>query len=455
MQVPVCTEAEWRAGGHARRRFEVIQPPPSVLLRLAAALEVQPDGLDAASAVRLIIAEVRRDGDAALRRLTRALDGADLERIEVQPEARRGAAAAMTETERGALALAAERIEAFHAPQRPRPLVLPGSPGGPGTEGDLELRPIPLRRVGIYVPGGRARYPSTVLMNAIPARLAGVEEIVLATPPGPDGAIPAAVLHAAELAGVDRVLAVGGAQAIAALAYGTESVPAVDKITGPGNLFVTLAKREVFGVVDVDGLAGPTEIMVIADADADERQVMVDLASQLEHDPLAWAVLVTDSEALGRRVADALGADALAQRFTAEAGDQLHAAVVLTADVASAVEVANDFAPEHLELLVRDVEEHLPQVRAAGMVFTGGASPVPMGDYVAGSNHTLPTGGAARYASPLGVYDFYRWTAVVNLSMATARAIAPAAIALSRLEGLPAHERSLRHLLSLPDPEET
>ncbi|HEV3231224.1 MAG TPA: histidinol dehydrogenase [Candidatus Dormibacteraeota bacterium] len=455
MRVPVFTVAEWAASGMSRRRFEVPTLPPAVLARVAEALAqpVTADwvGLDVTAAVRLIVQAVRDGGDAALRRLTLAFDGVDLASIEVGPEARREGAARVAPEDRAAIDLAAKRIEAFHALQAPSPIVT----------AEIELRPLPLRRAGIYIPGGHARYPSTVLMNAIPARIAGVAEVVMVTPPGPDGAVPPAVLYAAEVAGVHRVFAIGGAQAVAALAYGTESIPAVDKITGPGNVFVTLAKREVFGAVDIDGLAGPTEIMVVADESADERQVVVDLASQLEHDPLAWAVLVTDSEPLARRVAAALGEDDLANRFTAglgapadprsvgsEAGEALHAAVVVAPDVATAVEVANDFAPEHLELLVRDVEEHLPQVRAAGMVFTGAHSPVPMGDYVAGSNHTLPTGGAARYASPLGVYDFYRWTTVVNLSAATAREIAPAAIMLSRLEGLPAHERSLRHLLT-------
>ncbi|HEY8740891.1 MAG TPA: histidinol dehydrogenase, partial [Candidatus Dormibacteraeota bacterium] len=350
------------------------------------------------------------------------------------------AAATLAAPQRAAIEAAATRIESFHRLQRPRPL----------QAGELELRPEPLRRVGIYVPGGRARYPSTVLMNAIPARLARVPEILMVTPPGADGAIPPAVLFAAQVSGVSRVFRVGGAQAVAALAYGTESIPAVDKVTGPGNVFVVLAKRAVFGVVGIDSLAGPSEILVIADRTADAGQVVADLASQLEHDPQAWAVLLTDDRALAATVAAELSSDDLANRFGAEAAE-LHAAVVMVPDIATAVAAAADFAPEHLELLVEDVDAHLPNVRGAGMVFAGPWSPVPMGDYVAGSNHTLPTGGAARFASPLGVHDFYRWSSVVRLGPGTAGTIAPVGIELAKIEGLVAHQRSLEVLLTRLD----
>jgi histidinol dehydrogenase len=441
MKVPVMDVAAWRAAGYATRRFSVPEVPRPALERLSEVLGLVGDGLTAAAAVEEIIRQVRAGGDAALLKLTEAFDGVRLQAIEVTAAQRAAAAALVPAAEREAIDLAAERIRAFHELQRPVPVV---------TD-ELTLRPEPLARVGIYVPGGRARYPSTVLMNAIPAAIAGVHEVVMVSPPGPRGELPAAVLYAAGVAGVHRVFSIGGAQAVAALAYGTESVPAVDKVTGPGNIFVTLAKRAVFGVVDIDGLAGPTEIVIVADDSADEHQVMVDLASQLEHDPLAYAVLVTPSRSLAERVSVALGQDPLANRFTAGATQPLNACVVITADVAEAVEVASDFAPEHLELLVEDADEHLPQVRAAGMVFTGSVSPVPMGDYIAGSNHTLPTGGAARYASPLGVYDFYRWTTVVELRPATSLRLAPAAITLSRVEGLPAHERSLQYLLDRLD----
>ena len=419
MKVPVLTATEWARSGLAQRR----QAP--------AAVDV--------TRVEAILAAVRDEGDRALLRLTRELDGVELDRIELDRAPWEAGAAAVTATEARALESAAARIEAFHSLQRPAPLRL-------GEE--LELRPEPLRRVGIYVPGGRARYPSTVLMNAIPARLAGVGEVLMTTPPGRDGAIAPAVLYAARLAGVSRVFRVGGAQAIGALAYGTESIPAVDKITGPGNVFVALAKRAVYGVVGIDGLAGPSEILVVADDSADPAQVVADLASQLEHDPAAWAVLVTDSQELAAEVARALGADELASRFTAEAGDDLHAAVVLVDSIAGALDLAAEFAPEHLELLVRDPGAWLPRVRRAGMVFAGPYSPVPIGDYVAGSNHTLPTGGAARFSSPLGVYDFYRWTSVVRLGPQTAGEIAPVGIEMARMEGLRAHQRALELLLA-------
>ncbi|MGB2939127.1 MAG: histidinol dehydrogenase [Candidatus Dormiibacterota bacterium] len=435
LDVPVLTAEEWRRRVPARR-FSLPDLPAAALARLSDAVGIPVS--DVASGVDAIIAQVRDGGDAALRRLTAALDGAEPAELELTEEEWRSGIEGLRSADRAAISAAAERIEAFHALQKPKALA-------PGAE--LELRPEPLRRVGIYVPGGRARYPSTVLMNAIPARLAGVGEVVMVTPPEPDGGLSAAVLYAARIAGVSRVFKIGGAQAVAALAYGTESVPAVDKITGPGNVFVILAKRAVFGVVDIDGLAGPSEILVVADAGADAAQIVADLASQLEHDPMAWAVLLTDSDELARRVADDLAADELANRFGAEAAE-LHAAVVVVPDLATAVELASDFAPEHIELLVADPEALLPKVRGAGMVFVGANAPVPMGDYVAGSNHTLPTGGAARFSSPLGVYDFYRWTSVVRLTPETAARIAPVGIALSRIEGLVAHQRSLEVLLA-------
>jgi histidinol dehydrogenase len=433
LQVPVLTAAEWqiRVPG---RRFSLPEPSEQELAKMSAALgrrvESGADGVDE------ILRQVRANGDEALGRLTAALDGARPQTLELGPAEWEEGAAEVGAAERAAIDRAAERIEAFHRLQRPATLRL----------GELELRPQALRRVGIYVPGGRARYPSTVLMNAIPARLAGVGEIVMATPADVEGRITPAVLYAARLAGVSRVFKLGGAQAVAALAYGTQSVPAVDKITGPGNVFVVLAKRAVFGFVDIDGLAGPSEILLVADDSADPGQVVADLASQLEHDPMAWAVLLTDSPALAERVAADLAGDPLANRFGAEAAE-LHAAAVVVESLEAAVELASEFAPEHLGLVVREPDRLLPLVRSAGMVFVGHDSPVPMGDYVAGSNHTLPTGGAARFSSPLGVYDFYRWTSVVRLSPETAREIAPVGIAMAKIEGLVAHQRSLEVLM--------
>ncbi|MGI8608868.1 MAG: histidinol dehydrogenase [Candidatus Dormibacteria bacterium] len=433
LEVPVLSVDEWRRRV-PRRRFSLPELPPAALQRLADGLghEVR----DALDGVDEIIRQVREGGDAAIRRLTLAFDGIATDALELSRDEWLGAAAGVPAAQEEAIQAAAARIETFHALQKPTSIV----------SGELELRPQPLRRVGIYVPGGRARYPSTVLMNAIPARLAGVDQVLMTTPPGPGGAISPAVLYAAQVAGVDRIFRVGGAQAIAALAYGTESIPAVDKVTGPGNVFVTLAKRQVFGVVGIDSLAGPTEILIVADHSADAEQVVVDLASQLEHDPQAWAVLFTDDRALGEEVAGRLSRDPLANRFGAEAVE-LHAVVVVLPDIATAIELAEEFAPEHMELLVEDVDEHLPQVRGAGMVFAEPWSPVAIGDYVAGSNHTLPTGGAARFTSPLGVYDFYRWTTVVRLGRQTARDIAPVGREMARIEGLVAHERSLKLLI--------
>jgi histidinol dehydrogenase len=440
LQVPVLTADEWRRRLPSRR-FSLPELPATALQKLS---EVVGRPVDSAFAgVEEIIRQVQVDGDLALARLHEAFHGAPPGSLEVSAAEWDEGVDQVGEREGGAIGAVAERIEAFHALQRPTSL----------HAGELELRPQPLRRVGIYVPGGHARYPSTVLMNAIPARLAGVDEVLMATPPDDVGRITPAVLYAARLAGVSRVFKLGGAQAVAALAYGTETVPAVDKITGPGNVFVVLAKRAVFGIVDIDGLAGPSEILIVADDSADARQVVADLASQLEHDAMAWAVLLTDSRELAGRVAAELAADELANRFGADAAE-LHAAAVVVEDLDAAVELAADFAPEHLELLVREPDLLLPLVRGAGMIFVGHNSPVPMGDYVAGSNHTLPTGGAARFSSPLGVYDFYRWTSVVRLSPETARRIAPVGIEMSKIEGLVAHQRSLEVLLERIGEEE-
>jgi histidinol dehydrogenase len=437
LEVPVLTAAEWRQRV-PQRRLSLPGLSDQELVKMSTAVGRRVDS--ASEGVDEILRQVHIEGDDALGRLTEAFDGVRPQPIELGSAEWEEGAAQVGAAERAAIAGAAERIEAFHRLQRPAPLIV----------GELELLPQALRRVGIYVPGGRARYPSTVLMNAIPARLAGVDEIVMATPPDAEGRITPAVLYAARLAGVSRVFKLGGAQAVAALAYGTQSVPAVDKITGPGNLFVVLAKRAVFGIVDIDGLAGPSEILLVADDSADTGQVVADLASQLEHDPMAWAVLLTDSRALAERVADELAADTLANRFGAEAAE-LHAAAVVVESLESAVELAAEFAPEHLGLVVREPDRLLPLVRSAGMVFVGHYSPVPMGDYVAGTNHTLPTGGAARFSSPLGVYDFYRWTSVVRLGPQTAREIAPVGIAMSKIEGLVAHQRSLEVLMERLD----
>lgn len=388
-------------------------------------------------AVREICRRVASDGDAAVSIYSERFDGwapTAGETLSLDREAMKNALAALPEADREALELAAVRIRAFHEAQRYTDVR--------GPEG-LELLVRPVRRAGLYVPGGRAAYPSTVLMTAIPARVAGVQEVVLATPPARDGAVAPAILAAAALAGVDRIYRMGGAQAIAALAYGTESVPRVDLIAGPGNVYVTLAKREVFGAVGVDGVAGPTEIMIVADARAPAHYLAADLASQLEHDPMAWAVLVTDSPPLADAVEESFSD--LAQRLDrAETVTAAHCSIVLAGSLAEAMQVANEFAPEHLEILAENPEALLAQVENAGAVFVGPYAPVSLGDYVIGPNHTLPTSGAARFSSPLGVHTFLKRMSVARVNAAGLQSLQAAAQRLAMMEGLTAHAHAIQ-----------
>jgi histidinol dehydrogenase len=396
--------------------------------------ETVPPDVD--RAVDEILAAVRDRGDAALLEYTARFDGFT------------GAAAGLAITEAewradalapetlGALAYAAARIERYHRER------LPGSwriIDEHGSELGQEVRP--LARVGLYVPGGRAAYPSSVLMTAIPARVAGVPEIVLVTPPSPDGAVSPAILAAARIAGVTEGYRVGGAQAIAALAFGTATIRAVDKIVGPGNVYVAVAKRKVFGQVGIDMMAGPSEVVVIADAGADPAWIAADLLAQAEHDPMARSVLVTDAPALieavpvflERQLAD------LPRRAVARRSLEDHGATVRVADLPQAVEVANALAPEHLELHVEHPDRLLPLVRHAGAIFLGRYTPEVVGDYVAGPNHVLPTAGTARFSSPLGVEDFLKRSSVIRYSGAGLVAALPHLRALSQAEGLQAH----------------
>ena len=388
------------------------------------------------AAVAEICARVRAEGDAALRELGGRFDGwapAEGESFEVPRDELVAAAGRLRRPEREALEFAAGRIADFHRRQLP-----PGTVGGD----HLELVTRPLGRVGVYAPGGRAAYPSTVLMTVIPARVAGVDEVLLATPPGADGTIPDAILAAAHIAKVDAVYRVGGAQAIAAFAYGTESIPRVDLVAGPGNVYVTLAKKEVFGVVGVDGIAGPTEIVVVADGKARADFVAADLAAQLEHDPLAWGVLFTDSSRLADRVAEEL--DSLVRGL--ERREIIAAAtccLVVTRNMDEAIALANEFAPEHLLVVAEDAEHVVDKVRNAGAVFVGPYATVPLGDYVAGPNHTLPTSGAARFASPLGVHTFLKRTSVLRLGPEELEAWRAATVTLASLEGLDAHAHAV------------
>jgi histidinol dehydrogenase len=387
-------------------------------------------------AVAEICERVRREGDAALRELGKRFDGwapAAGESFAV-PEAEVEAAwRRLDRKDIAALELAGRRITEFHELQRP------ARDDGGGT---VALVTRPVRRAGLYAPGGRAAYPSTVLMTAIPARVAGVEERVLATPPRPDGSVPDVILAAALVGGAGPVIRIGGAQAIAALAYGTESIPRVDVIAGPGNVYVTLAKKEVFGAVGVDGIAGPTELVVIADAHARPDFVAADLAAQLEHDPLAWGVLFTDSTALADRVSEEL-ASLLAGLERRDVIAAARCCLVVTPDMEEAVALADDFAPEHLLIVTEDADRIAGKVSNAGAVFVGPFATVPLGDYVAGPNHTLPTSGAARFASPLGVHTFLKRTSVLRLGRDDLVALSEATLRLAALEGLGAHAHAV------------
>jgi histidinol dehydrogenase len=393
--------------------------------------------INVGDAVREIIAEVRTGGDAALREWTYRIDGVDVERSRVDSTAMAAAWDGLEQPVRNALSAAAQRLREFHAFQVD---ALDRGAGG------AWLRPVPLGRVGCYVPGGRAAYPSTVLMSVIPAQVAGVEQIAVASPPAPSGGVHPLVAAAAHLLGVREVIIAGGAQAIAALAFGTESIDRVDKIVGPGNAFVTLAKHQVFGAVGIDQLAGPSEIVVIATAGADAEMVAADLISQLEHDPLAWAVCLTDdadlASAVSAKFAEA-ASDAARREIIGMAAGK-HAAAVVCASTDEMTSLAAAFAPEHLSLQGTAAEALRDSVRNAGAVFVGAMSPVSIGDYIAGPNHTLPTQGAARYRGPLAVMDFIRWPSFVQLSDAEFDAVAPVAIRLAEAEGLAAHEQAIR-----------
>ena len=386
-------------------------------------------------AVAAMLADLRLRGDAAVEQYTRQFDDrAPTDGTYELSRARWDAGAAQVAPRvREALDLAAQRIRAFHERQREPEVDIELD----GVR--LELRVTPLARVGIYVPGGTARYPSSVLMTAIPAKVAGVREVVMVTP----GASPEALL-AAKIAGVDRVFELGGAQAIGALAFGTATVPRVDKIVGPGNAYVASAKRQVYGEVDIDSIAGPSEVLILADADAPAAWIAADLIAQAEHDREARAVLVTTSAALADAVAAELAAQlvTLPRRAIAEHALSHHGGALVVASIDEAVAFANAFAPEHLELQVAEARAVASRCKTAGAIFVGKYSSEAAGDYLAGANHVLPTGGAARYASPLGVHDFLKRTSLVEYDAATAAAHADDIAALATCEGLEGHGRS-------------
>lgn len=381
-------------------------------------------------AVRKILADVRKRGDAAVRAYTKKFDGFVPREYEVSEKFVDQIPAVQAE----ALRAAHDRIRAFHEKQ------LQQSWDFTDVDGTrLGQQVSPLERVGLYVPGGKAAYPSSVLMNAVPAKVAGVRELVMASPnPSP------LVLAAAALAGVDRVLGIGGAQAIGALAYGTRSIPRVDKIVGPGNAYVAEAKRQVFGEVGIDMVAGPSEILVIADGSANPDWVAMDLFSQAEHDESAQAILLSPDEAYLDAVATSIGKliGGMPRRAVIEASLKARGALILTRDLEEACVVANRIAPEHLELAVQHPERILPKVRTAGAIFLGQWSSEAIGDYCAGPNHVLPTAGTARFSSPLGVYDFQKRTSVIGVSERSAAKLGRVAVTLAEGEGLSAHARA-------------
>ena len=392
-------------------------------------------------AVASIIAEVRAGGDKALRDCTERFDGVKLDSLSVSREEIDEAYKTVGPAFLAVLQEAAENIRAFHKKQ-----VREGFRIGDAEDGKVTGQKItPIERVGLYVPGGTAAYPSTVLMDAIPAKIAGCKTIVMVTPPAKDGKVNPAILAAADVAGVDRIFKVGGAQAVAALAYGTESVPKVDKIVGPGNAFVAEAKKQVFGVVSIDMIAGPSEILVVADATCNPVFVAADLLSQAEHDKNASAVLVTDSMALAEAVRDELERQipALPRKDIARASIDKNGKIIVAEDLLQAIEVSNEIAPEHLELSVENPFDYLDAVKNAGSVFLGKYCPEALGDYFAGPNHTLPTGGTARFSSPLSVDDFVKKTQYVYYTEDALAKVSDKIARFAGKEGLDAHARSV------------
>jgi histidinol dehydrogenase len=392
-------------------------------------------------AVAKILADVRSEGDRALLRYTERFDRLTLaaDRLRISADEIDAAVLGIPSDLMAALDLAATRIEAFHRLQMPADLQTKDSAGL-----TLGMRWSPLDAVGLYVPGGKAAYPSSVLMNAIPARVAGVPRIAMCVP-SPDGVLNPLVLAAARRAGVAEIYRVGGAQAIAAMAFGTVSMVAVDRIVGPGNAYVAEAKRQVFGRVGIDAIAGPSEVVVLADAANDPRCIAVDLLAQAEHDEAAQAILITDDPAFADRVAAAVTQElpTLPRAAIAGVSWQAHGAIIVVSDWDEAIGLVNRLAPEHLQLMLQDTAAVFDRIRHAGAIFLGAFCPEAVGDYVAGPNHVLPTGRTARFASGLSVFDFLKRTTWVAADAASLAQVGPAAIALAEAEGLDAHARSI------------
>ncbi|MFC1955080.1 histidinol dehydrogenase [Chloroflexota bacterium] len=396
---------------------------------------------DPEQAVRQIIDEVRERGDAALFDLTMKIDGIRLTSLK---ESKKQVADAYKEVDEelvSALKLAAERINYFHGAQKDKIW-------HEVDESGLRQLIRPLRRVGIYVPGGTAHYPSTVLMTAIPAKVASVDEVILVTPPRADGSVSPSVLVAADIARVDRIFSIGGAQAIAALAYGTESIPCVDKICGPGNIFVMLAKKTVFGTVAIDGLQGPSEVLIIADETASAEYCAADLLAQAEHDPLASAILVTTSRQLADDVQQEIAQQMEGLSRQDIAKESLERGIIaVVASTDEAIELANLYAPEHLCLMMDEADSYIAEIRNAGCIVIGREATIVLSDYVEGPSHALPTGGTARFSSPLNVSDFLKYINVISVDDDSLKRLGPAAAVIARAEGFNAHAQAMEKRL--------
>ncbi|MGE5619362.1 MAG: histidinol dehydrogenase [Sphingomonadaceae bacterium] len=424
----------------AGRNLDQLAAPPSLAKRIQASFG---EPLTPLQVVERIVSAIREEGDAALERYCRLIDGGFPSPVRVDRSEMSAARRRIDPELLAAFEVAAERILEFHRKSTRRSW-FETSPSG--VFGQIVR---PLARVGLYVPGGTATYPSSLLMSALPARAAGVEEVIVATPPSRDGKVPEVVLAAADVAGVSALYKVGGAQAIAAMAYGTESIPRVDKILGPGNIFVALAKRMVAGVVGIDAITGPTETLIVADGSADPEHVAADLLAQAEHDPLAQPVLITTSAGLVERLPEEIERQLETLRRASVARESLESrgVVVVVESLEEAVAMANEYAPEHLCLEVAEPWSLLDSVRAAGGVFLGASSVEALGDYVAGPSHVMPTGGSARFSSPLTVDDFVKVSSLFAVSPTGLRDLGPAAVRMALAEGLDAHAASIQRRL--------
>lgn len=417
------------------RLFDFDKVPTSEILTRAILAEENVD-----AAVDAVLSAVQTEGDTALRRFEKQFDGAELDDLFVTRAELDAAESQVSPELLETLRQAAENIRAFHARQTHNDFVLADKPGVV-----MGQRYTPIESVGVCVPGTPVAFPSTVLMDVIPAKIAGVREIIMATPPAPDGTIAPAALAAAKIAGVTKILKCGGAQAVAAMAYGTQSVPKVDKIVGPGGAYVAAAKRKVFGLVSIDMIAGPSEILVLADGNSNPKWVAADMLSQAEHDKLASAVLVTDSRTLAEAVRDELEIqlESLPRKDVARASIDNNGKIIVTDSLEKAAEAANRIAPEHLELCVDEPFALLPRIRNAGSIFLGRNAPEALGDYFAGPNHTLPTSGTARFSSPLSVDDFVKKSSFLYYTQEALQAVSSQVQSFARQEGLEAHARAI------------